>query len=222
MRLRIFLSLAFMALSPAIAQDGSLHSAVHPLSLQDAAVPSGTNGRDNVTTTTQMKSQSAPVAPLQIELRFLLRIPPSEAFDLVTNRLPEWFGAIHSVQWDHTHSTAGPGQTGACSERVCDFGGKALREEIVAFEAGRSYTYRADMARSEMKMPLYDHLGSFEVEPAEDGSLIIWRQYFRPRWFMPGFLLRWQMRDRMMRPAVEGLIARHGGRWVSVRPSGAA
>lgn len=159
-----------------------------------------------------------PVGPLQIELRFLLNLPAAEVFDLVTFRLPEWFGEIHAVAWDHARSVAGPGQTGACSERVCRFGGKSLREEIVSFEAGRRYTYRADMGRSEMKMPLWDHLGSFDIEAVDGGSVVTWRQHFRPRWFMPGFLLRWQMRDRMMRPAIDALMARHGGRWVAVRP----
>lgn len=165
--------------------------------------------------------QALPVGPLQIELRFLLHLPAEEVFDLVAFRLPEWFGEIHAVAWDHARSTAGPGRAGTCSERVCRLGSKSLREEIMSFEAGRRYTYRADMARSDMKMPLSDHLGSFEIETTGDGSRVIWRQHFRPRWFMPGFLLRWQMRDRMMRPAVDALIARHGGKWLAIHPAGA-
>ena len=168
------------------------------------------------------KAEEIPQAPLQIELRFVLHLPPVAVFDLVAFRLPEWFGEIHAVQWDHTRSEEGSGLPGACSERACDFGGKILREQIVAFQPGRRYAYRADMDRSDLKMPLSDHLGTFDIEGVDGGSLVTWRQYFRPRWFVPASLLRWQMRDRMMRPAVEGLIARHGGRWMSVRPSGAA
>ncbi len=147
--------------------------------------------------------------PLQIELRFRLALPPAETFDLVANRLPEWFGAIHSVRWDDARST-----------RVCNIGGKSLCEEIVSFEEGRRYTYRADMDRSEMKMPLQDHLGSFEIaDAAAGGSDVRWQQYFRPRWYMPAAMLRWQMRDRMMRPAVDALLAKYGGEWVSLAPA---
>jgi hypothetical protein len=64
-----------------------------------------------------------------------------------------------------------------------------------------------------MKMPLEDHLGSFDSEPVEGGCRVTWRQHFRPRWFMPGAMLRWQMREKMMRPAVEKLLAKYGGRW---------
>ena len=164
--------------------------------------------------TPQDPCASAP-PPLQIELRFRLDVDPATAFDLVSNRLPEWFGAIHAVRWDHTRSTAGPGRAGACSERVCDFGGRALHEEVVSFEPGRRYSYRALLDRSELKMPIAEHLGSFDVVADGGGSVITWRQRFRTRWFMPTAMMRWQMRDRMMRPAVEVLIARHGGGWVT-------
>lgn len=153
-------------------------------------------------------------APVQIELRFLVHRSAAETFDLVTTRLPEWFGAIHEVRWDHSRSRQGPGEVGACSERVCTFDGKLLREEIVSYEPGRRYGYRVDLDRSELKMPLTDHLGTFEVEPHELGAVVTWRQRFRARWFVPTALLRRQMRETMMRPAVESLFARFGGGWV--------
>lgn len=67
-------------------------------------------------------------------------------------------------------------------------------------------------------MPLVDHLGSFEVQPDEGHSVVVWRQHFRARWFVPAAMLRWQMRDHMMRPAVDALIARCGGRWLQPSP----
>lgn len=156
---------------------------------------------------------AAPESPLQIELTFVLAISTDQAFDLMANRLNEWFTAIHAVTWDHSQSVRGGHTAGACSERSCDFGGKALREIIVTWEPGRRYSYRADMARSEMKMPLDDHLGSFDFEPVDGGCRVTWRQHFRPKWFVPGPMLRWQMRDRMMRPAVEKLLVKYGGHW---------
>lgn len=162
---------------------------------------------------TTTPSIDAAVGPLQVELKFVLGVTPAEAFDLMANRLPEWFGAIHSVSWDHSRSKSGGSTAGSCSERVCDFGGKALREVIDVWEPGRRYTYRADLARSEMKMPLEDHLGSFEFSAAQGGCLVVWRQYFRAKWFVPAVMLRWQMRERMMRPAVESLLNKLGGRW---------
>jgi len=151
-------------------------------------------------------------APLQIELRFIVKKPPEQVFELVALRLNEWFTAIHAVAWDHGRSSV-PGSAGACSERACNFSGKKLVETIVEWEAGRRYSYRVDMERSEMKMPLEDHLGSFELEAVGGGCLVTWRQYFRPKWFMPGFMLRWQMGHRMMRPAVTRLLEQHGGEW---------
>jgi hypothetical protein len=158
---------------------------------------------------------AAPAAPLQIEFRFRLSVPPAEAFDLVTTRLGEWFTAIHKVTWNHDRSVRGAGTLGACSERVCDFGGKALVENIVELEPGRRYAYSVDMARSQMKMPLRDHRGTFDVAADAGGSVITWRQHFRALWFVPAAMLRWQMRDKMMRPALEGLIARYDGAWIS-------
>lgn len=154
-----------------------------------------------------------PDSPLQIELRFYLDLPPAEAFDLVAHRLTEWFTLIHEVRWDHTRSSAGREAPGACSERVCQLGGKALREVITEYQPGRRYAYRADLARSELKMPMEDHLGTFEVTPIGNQSLVTWRQHFRARWYMPAAMLRWQLGTRMMRPAVQRLIDRFGGRW---------
>lgn len=162
----------------------------------------------------------SPAAPLQIELRFRLNLPASDVFELMTTRLPEWFSAVHGVRWNHDKSTRGAGRLGACSERVCDFGGKTLVEQIVAFEPGRSYAYSADMVRSEMKMPLRDHLGTFEVVAGPNGTEVTWRQHFRALWFVPAFMLRWQMRDKLMRPAIDGLIAKHGGAWLGERVRG--
>jgi hypothetical protein len=166
---------------------------------------------------TPTNAPQAVQAPLQIEFRLRLNLPPTEAFELVTVRLGEWFTAIHAVTWNHSKSTRGVDTLGACSERVCNFDGKALVEKIVEFEPGRSYAYSADMQRSEMKMPLRDHLGRFEVVPDAIGSVVIWRQYFRPQWFVPAALLRWQMRDKMMRPALAVLIRKYGGEWIYVR-----
>ena len=153
-------------------------------------------------------------APLQIQLRFFLPTSPGEAFRWVSERLLEWFRQIHGVEWDHTRSRAGALTLGACSERVCNFGGKTLVEEITAVEASRSYESRADLARSGMKMPIHDHRGTFELEPGDGGTEITWRQYFRPAWYVPGALLRWQMGSRLMRPGVEVLFSKIGGRWL--------
>lgn len=168
----------------------------------------------NVTTHALPVPATRPSSPLQIELRFLLDVSPAEAFDLVAHRIPEWFGGIHTVEWDHSRSDRGAGNVGACSERVCDFSGQALREVIRSYEPGRRYTYSVDLDRSEMKMPILDHLGAFSVEEHDGKALVVWQQHFRAKWFAPTALLRWQMRDSMMRPAVEALMKKVGGRWV--------
>lgn len=162
---------------------------------------------------TALAPAASPQSPLQIELRFFIDVPPNEAFDLVAHRIPEWFGPIHGVVWDNARSDRGPTLPGARSERVCDFDGKALCEVITSYVPGRRYSYSVDMERSQMKMPLTDHVGVFEVAPHGDGSRVIWRQHFRARWFVPAALLRWQMRESMMKPALVSLFAKVGGRW---------
>lgn len=155
--------------------------------------------------------------PLQITLQFQLHVPPAEAFDLMATRLGEWFQQIHAVDWNHARSERGATTVGRCSERVCDFAGKSLVEEITEFEAGSHYAYRIDFARSQMKMPITNHLGTFDVEPAPSGrgSIVTWRQYFRAKWFVPAAMLRWQMRDKLMRPAVDEAIKKYGGGWIT-------
>lgn len=156
------------------------------------------------------------IAPLQVEARFRLHVPAEEAFDLVVNRLDEWFAAVSNVAWDHGRSQRGPRALGACSQRTCTFDGKSLVEDILEVEPGRRYVYSVDMHRSELKLPLRNHLGSFDVEPRGTGCVVVWRQHFDALWFMPAMVLRWQMRDKMMRPAIEKLVERCGGLLVSL------
>jgi uncharacterized protein YndB with AHSA1/START domain len=160
----------------------------------------------------------ARLAPLQVEAQFRLDVPAEEAFDLVVNRLGEWFASIRGVTWDHARSHGGPRALGACSQRTCNFDGKALIEDILEVEPGRRYVYSVDMDRSELKMPLRNHRGSFEVQPrGTTGCVVVWRQHFDARWFVPAAVLRWQMRDKMMRPALEKLVELCGGELVSLR-----
>lgn len=151
-------------------------------------------------------------APLQIELRFDLDVSTAEAFDILAFRLPEWFGAIHKVTYDNTASQNGPETVGACSSRVCAMGRKHLVEEIVWFAPGKGYSYRADMGRSSMKMPISEHLGTLEIEANGKRSRVIWRQYFRAPVWPFGVLVRWYMRERMMRPALRVMFRKYGGR----------
>lgn len=164
----------------------------------------------------ELPATPARLAPLQVEAQFRLDVPAEEAFDLVVNRLGEWFAAVRSVTWDHTRSHRGTRLLGACSQRICDFDGKALVEDILEVEPGRRYVYSVDMDRSELKMPLRNHRGSFEIEPRGTGCVVVWRQHFDARWFVPAAILRWQMRDKMMRPAVEKLVELCGGLLVSL------
>ena len=65
-------------------------------------------------------------------------------------------------------------------------------------------------------MPLRDHLGTFEVAADAGGGVNTWQQHFRALRFVPAAILRWQMRDnKMMRPALAGLVEKHGGAWIS-------
>lgn len=139
-------------------------------------------------------------------------------FSLVTERLPEWFAMVHRVQWEHSQSKSGHGQLGECSERTCDFGGKTLIERITRFERDRHYSYEADMQRSTVAMPIRRHRGTFDLEPTDGGTRVRWRQYFDgAAWWAPVPMLRWKMRSSMMVPAVDGLIERYRGRWISKR-----
>lgn len=153
-------------------------------------------------------------APLQIELRFEVELPPAATFDLLAVRLPEWFQSIHQVTYDNSASVRGPHEIGARSTRQCAIGRKTLVEEIVSYEPGRVYSYRVDMQRSSMKMPIRAHLGRFAIDGDGTRSTVTWQQYFHgPMWPL-STIIRWYMRERMMRPAIAVLHAKFGGRTI--------
>ncbi|PIU01064.1 MAG: hypothetical protein COT74_00740 [Bdellovibrionales bacterium CG10_big_fil_rev_8_21_14_0_10_45_34] len=151
-------------------------------------------------------------SPLQIEVKFLTELSRSKTFDLVTIDIPKWFSHVHEVKWNHANSENGPSQIGACSERECAIDGKILTEEIVEYVQDQKYSYHADLSRSTLKMPIRNHFGSFTVDAAEYGSLVVWRQYYQVPFWPLASIIRWYMRDKMMKPAVRNLINNFGGK----------
>lgn len=154
-------------------------------------------------------------APLQIVLMARLDLAPEKTFELVSRELPQWVAQIPHVAWDNSQS-ATAGQCGAGSVRQCAFGKDHVVELIRFWQEGRLYAYSADPEKSTAPFPIKDHLGVFVVESdGHGGSLLTWRQYFNGKFSLLAPLARFGMR-RIMKPALQKLIAQHGGELLRV------
>lgn len=165
-----------------------------------------------------MKQKTEEQSPLQIELVAEFDAPPAEVFHWMTYRLPEWFAQIDDVAYDnaaslHDESSVAEGAVGAGSVRTCGMGKNAVVEVMTEFVPGVSYRYQTDADRTTLKMPIRNHEGSILVTPGadDDTSVVTWKQYFVPPRGPLGRFIRWNMREKMMRPGLVKLSSQLGG-----------
>lgn len=165
-----------------------------------------------------MKRKTEEQAPLQIELVAEFDAPPAEVFHWMTYRLPDWFSQIDDVAYDNAASRGDDGSddedsVGEGSVRTCGMGKNAVVEVMTAFVPGESYRYQTDAERTTLKMPIRNHEGSVLVTPGTDDStsVVTWRQYFVPPRGPLGRFIRWNMREKMMRPGLVELSSQLGG-----------
>ena len=147
-------------------------------------------------------------APLRIEAVAHFDAPAERVFAALADLGDLAFvPLIRRARVDHSASrTAGDADVG--SARVCSVTGMGeLHERIVLWDPPRGYAYQA---RGTL-LPLTVHLGVFFVEPDEaDGSVLVWRQYFRtsraPHAVVFPAMTRW-----IMRGALANLRKQFGG-----------
>lgn len=175
-----------------------------------------------------MKQKAEEQSPLQIELVAEFDAPPAEVFHWMTYRLPEWFAQIDEVAYDNAASlhdegavakgaaTGGAvagGIVGEGSVRTCGMGKNAVVEVMTEFVPGVSYRYKTDADRTTLKMPIRNHEGSIHVTPGadDDTSVVTWKQFYVPPRGPLGRFIRWNMREKMMRPGLVKLSKQLGG-----------
>ncbi len=192
-----------------------------------AAVPACTNiPQPTSTAVSQYSPQSRIIegfdvstvtdAPLDIMIIVRLDASPEDVWDLVGdhNRLNDWFPKIAS-----SYILEDEPSTNRDFEflftRQCEFDGDILTEDIPFDNGVNAYAYSINADRTNVMVPMSDHLGMFVVEPyGEAGSLLTWRQYWK-KGFMGQFAAPY-MRGKYMEPAIDSLIERFGGERVSL------
>ncbi|WP_299138402.1 SRPBCC family protein [uncultured Tateyamaria sp.] len=140
---------------------------------------------------------------------------PSSVWELVGShtRLNEWFPGIaraYVLEPTSTNRSFAPLFT-----RQCEFEGDLLTEDI-PYDNGRdAYAYSINKDRSNVLVPISDHLGVFTVEPVQGGkSLLVWRQYWRKG--LMGQVGVPRLVNRYMKPGLQNLVDRYGGGFVAV------
>jgi uncharacterized protein YndB with AHSA1/START domain len=118
-----------------------------------------------------------------IVIRARIPAPRQAVWDLVSDHraLVDWAGAQEVV----LRQQGDPPPNGLGAVRVVRARGVAIEEEITAFEPPRRLAYRIAAG-----LPLRDHSAEILLEPAADGTELVWRARFRPLVPGTGWLLR--------------------------------
>jgi len=82
-----------------------------------------------------------------------------------------------------------PAPDGVGSIRKLGAAGFGSREEVVAFEPERHFAYTLLSG-----LPVREYRADVELNPDGDGTTIVWRARFTPRWPMTGPALEWFLR----------------------------
>lgn len=198
--------------------------------MMTAAVGALTSGHTPARAEQSVKSKHAPQtrtfagyqidqatkAPLDILLAARLKAPAETVWALVGDhkRLGEWLRSISRVEI--LPETSKNRRFAIIATRQCTFDEKILTEDIPLYDAaGMVYAYSINKERSNIFMPLNNHLGVFSVERLANGSsLLSWRQFWDKE--LLGYVAAPMMKAKYMDTAMDGLIERFGGELVSV------
>ena len=142
---------------------------------------------------------AATTAPLQLTKTVHLEATPATVFALISDHeaMPVWLPGLHRVSVER--SPAG-GVARTCTLE----NGASVKESIVGYRQNSLLAYSAAPGNP---FGLGDHLGVAQVEAADGGTLLTWRQYFEhqaPETITP-------MLDGMMQAGLENLAKRFGG-----------
>lgn len=154
-------------------------------------------------------------APLQIEMSLRLNISQEKAFQLVFRDLDTWFKQIDKIEWKNAESQGGANTPGLNSVRVCGFDGNQLYEDIVYYDAPRAYGYVIDLNKSTASFPVKNPLGMFLVQATgENESILTWRQYFNRKFHPAALLIKFMVKNILMKKNLRRLIDTHGGEFL--------
>ncbi len=157
-------------------------------------------------------------APLRVEEKVWLNIPPEEAMILVSENLTNWIDTIHEVSWDNSESAS----TNAISEgsvRNCAIGDKKAVEDIRFWNDGdadlKIYGYSLNQTKSTVPFPIKNHLGVFIIErQAGNTSLITQKTYFDKKFHVMAPFITTIMKFKVLDPAFKELAEKYNGVYI--------
>ena len=134
---------------------------------------------------------------MQIELTQSVAAPPEKVFAFYTDHVgwERWAGVREVV----LRQTGDPPPNGLGAIRVIRARGRAIEEEITAFEPPRRMGYRLVAGA-----PVRDHAGEVRFEPDAAGTRVTWTVSFRPLVPGTGWLVR-RMLERGLRDVLTAL-----------------
>ena len=117
------------------------------------------------------------------EIETTIAAPPASVWELLANHRgwADWAGVREVV----LRQEGDPPPNGLGAIRVLRLRGLALEEEILGFDPPKRMSYRLSAG-----LPIRDHAGEIELEPAGDGTALRWTVRFRPSVPGTGWLLR--------------------------------
>ncbi len=115
---------------------------------------------------------------VEVERRFAAS--PDAVFAVYTDhaRWKEWAGFPGSS----LEKEGSPDRNGVGAVRILGAGPGQVAEEVLEFEPGKRMRYRVVRGA----VPIRNHRGEVLFEPDGDGTRVIWRCQFEPKWNVPG------------------------------------
>lgn len=161
--------------------------------------------------TEQKPSHKMTDLPAQVAIGFYLKLPPEDAFKLLSVDLPKWINAIPSIEWDYRQSKS-QNKMDVGTQRTCAFGKDKAHENIIEYQYPSYYAYQIDFDKSTMKMPISDHLGIFRVSADnKGGSICSWEQRFNKKRHPLSPILNFMMQNFVLKKFVKNLVKQHQG-----------
>ena len=124
-----------------------------------------------------------------------LSAPPDKVFDLFADcsSWAKWFPDVVHADWE----TAPPHGLG--SRRIVKLKTLTAREEFIAWEPGKRYTFTVYALSVPMLQRMVE---DYQLIPrAEGGSTLMWNVYYEPLWFLRPF-------NRLIRPVFNRMFKR--------------
>ncbi|NRA66144.1 MAG: hypothetical protein HRU19_16775 [Pseudobacteriovorax sp.] len=155
-------------------------------------------------------------APLRIVKKVHFPFSASEAHKILNLKIPTWFESIPKVEYFRNNRKLSASQIKSGSERVCAFGDDRLVEEIIQWKPGKFVAYRIDGKKSNLSLPIKDHLAMMNIEDdGKGGSLLTWRTYYNKKFHIMAPIVTMGLSSQMD-DALTNLTEKYGGTLLSL------